>query len=87
MDALNKFGISNNCSNLVVVKLLKAAVDADDEMSHLKSIVSGAPLPFNDQSLEQLVNLKVLRKNYKLGNSAHVEKLPTMLVGVTQLKG
>ncbi|GME90728.1 unnamed protein product [[Candida] boidinii] len=91
MECLNKFGISPDSPNLIVVKVVPSTEEftAQTMDENLGKIVKGTVLPLSDETILKCLNFNSIKKNYKLAD-AMVEdpvKLTRMLVSVTQLKG
>ncbi|OUM51475.1 hypothetical protein BVG19_g578 [[Candida] boidinii] len=91
MECLNKFGVSSDSSNLVVVKVVPSTEEfgAETMDESLGKIVEGTVLPLSDKTILKCLNYSSIKKNYKLADSMVEDpvRLTRMLVGVTQLKG
>ncbi len=94
MECLNKFGISDNSLNLIVLKIVKAndegefLVTNDQILISLREIIDGEDVGFNDETIARFADLQTIKNNYKLGASFTEEKdkLNRLLIGITQLK-
>ncbi|EER30827.1 conserved hypothetical protein [Candida tropicalis MYA-3404] len=90
-DALKKFGISEDCPNSIIVKIIK-----DDESNDfdLNEIINGNVVDITDEYIfDQLVDLPKFRKLYKL-NDAKLDKdgdvqgqLTRLAIGACILRG
>lgn len=75
-EALKTFGLSDSTKNVIVVKV--ASTEAEVVVSfdnlnnvqvseHVRKIVQGREIEFNDTNIQSLTNMTKLRKFYKLG--------------------
>lgn len=82
-DALKKFGISEDCSNSIIVKIIQG--DDKPYDSNLKEIVHGNIIDLTDDYIfHQLVDLPKFKKLYKL-NDAKLDKDGNLQTQLTRL--
>lgn len=82
-DSLTRFGISRLLKNMIVVKI-GDNLDHEKVLAELKELVDGEFTDFDSSSL--VANYKVIKKNYKLGESMVEDlRLSDLLIGIIQL--
>lgn len=96
MDCLNKFGVSTDSRNMVVVKIVqndKITYEYFNEiLKSVQEIIDGNIMELSDVNLHQFSDLKKIENNFKIKVSGTVfeenlGKLNRLLVAMTQLKG
>ncbi|CAK7897173.1 EKC/KEOPS complex subunit Cgi121p [[Candida] anglica] len=97
MDALKRFGVDQDCSNLVAIKIVptKENVDFEEIHKHLIKILPGAkPESLSDDVLYTTVDIPKFKKLYKLNDAVLSNdpkgiqtELTRLAVSTCQLRG
>ena len=73
-EAFRRYGVSDTSKSLVVIKVsTDPSVTHDSVEAHLKEVVKGSPLPFEDSSFEDISDLPKIVKAYKLSQTQHTK--------------
>ena len=66
-ESFRRFGITDNTTNLLVVKLSTSPdVSAESVSQHLNDSFQGTPIEFNDETLMEKTDVAKVKKIYKL---------------------
>jgi EKC/KEOPS complex subunit CGI121/TPRKB len=69
-EAFRRYGVSDTSKSLVVIKVsTDPSFTHDSVEAHLKEVVQGSPLPFEDSSFEDISDLPKIAKAYKLSQT------------------
>ncbi|ODV73587.1 Cgi121p [Cyberlindnera jadinii NRRL Y-1542] len=82
MDALRRFGIQDDSTDLIVIKI----VDSNSQEEFDLSVVEGEEVDITDEDLKSSAILKTIKKNYKL-KSEDLTVLSHQIVAAIQLRG
>lgn len=99
-DAIKRFGILEDCSSVIVIKILKNGnyeagqdlLQLEKELELIELITKEKPLKITDHKLYQLVDLPKFRKIYKLNDAKFEDpnsqgKLTRLAIGACILRG
>lgn len=90
-DALKRFGISEDCPNCIVIKIINNKEEEitkalDRVNTDLKEIIDGELIELNDQYIfENFIDLAKFRKLYKLNDVAELNKEDNLQGRLTRL--
>lgn len=90
-DALKRFGISEDCPNCIVIKIINNKEEEitkalDRANTDLKEIIDGELIELNDQYIfENFIDLAKFRKLYKLNDVADLNKEDNLQGRLTRL--
>ena len=90
-DALKRFGISEDCPNCIVIKIINNKEEEitkvlDRVNTDLKEIIDGELIELNDQYIfENFIDLAKFRKLYKLNDVADLNKEDNLQGRLTRL--
>lgn len=94
MDSIKRFGVDSNCSNVIVIKVLKAGEDKDEVYKNIGELFTGEveSKELTDDVMFSLVDMSKFKKVYKLNDAAiqgdGTQSLWTRLaVSACQLRG
>lgn len=77
-EAFRRYGLSDTSKSLVVIKVsTDPSVTHDSVEAHLKEVMKGSPLPFEDSSFEDISDLPKIAKAYKLSQTQQPKGRPT----------
>ncbi|CAH2354126.1 EKC/KEOPS complex subunit Cgi121p [[Candida] railenensis] len=72
MDSIKRFGVDSNCSNVIVIKVLKAGEPEDESFKNISELFTGEveSKELTDNVLFSLVDMPRFKKVYKLNDAA-----------------
>ncbi|KAI5964180.1 CGI121 [Candida pseudojiufengensis] len=69
-DAIKRFGISEECSNTIVIKIMiDSPVDTGEFEQKVDDIIHGNSIKIDDNTLFNLVDISKFKKIYKLNDA------------------
>lgn len=69
-EAFRRYGISDTSNSLVVIKVsTDPSMTTGSVEAHLRDVIKGVPLPFEDSSFEDISDLPKIAKAYKLSQT------------------
>ncbi|KAI5957805.1 CGI121 [Candida theae] len=92
-EAIKRFGISDDCSNVIVVKVVSSDEDIVTFKRELGDIVGGEGVAISDEVLLELVDVSKFKKIYKLNDAAFSSEenlqgqLTRLAIGACLLRG
>lgn len=92
-DAIKRFGILDDCSNTVVVKVILPDDDAEQIQKELTDLVDGENVAITDEILLELVDVSKFKKVYKLNDAVIAPdvnlqwQLTRLAIGACLLRG
>ncbi|KAI5967972.1 CGI121 [Candida margitis] len=92
-DAIKRFGISDDCPNTIVVKVVSPDDDVDIIAKDIADIVDGDNVPITDEVLLEMVDLSKFKKVYKLNDAVNAPddnvqgQLTRLAIGACLLRG
>lgn len=91
MDGLRRFGISDDCTSILAIKVINTNTDTvEPAYEFLKANISGTEIPVTDLNIQAHCETMILKKNYKLPNTLDLnnhQAVNTALVGGITLRG
>lgn len=87
-DALKRFGIKEDSTNLIVIKIVK---NGDDEPFDGKTSIVGDLVPVSDEQFVTTADIETIKNNYKLNldklKDVSNKELSALVVDAIQLRG
>lgn len=91
MDGLRRFGITDDSSSLLAVKVVKSSEELEAAYKFLITTVKGAEISVTDSNINSRCEIETtLKRNYKLPNTldlTNAKVVNTALVGALTLRG
>ncbi|EPX72057.1 CGI121 family protein [Schizosaccharomyces octosporus yFS286] len=83
--ALRQFGMTKKSKNIVVLEI-NGAPSEEEELARVAKIVQGKQLPFCDETLKKLADMKLVKKYYKL-DAAAMQNPTAAILSAIALRG
>lgn len=97
MDGLRRFGISDKSTSLLAIKLIKSESHDTTKLiqetskpflEFLENVIDGTLTRVSDEAIEELCDLNLLKKNYKLPATVTTSKqINNAIISAISLRG